>query len=59
MPNPQNCIMIHGCPSTNEDKDYNKHWIQWAKSHLIDAGLRTETPSMPEPWAPNYEKFKQ
>lgn len=59
MPNLQNCLLVHGCPSTNKDKDYNKHWIQWAKRNLIDAGLKTEAPLMPEPWAPNYEKFKQ
>lgn len=59
MPNPQNCIIVHGCPSTNKDKDYNKHWMQWAKRNLIDAGLKTETQLMPEPWAPNYEKFKE
>lgn len=33
--------------------------MQWTKRNLVDAGLETETPSMPEPWAPNYEKFKE
>ena len=61
----RNCIIIHGCPSSPEElinmKDpgsYYKHWIPWAKKNLILKGIPTETPMMPTPWAPDYEKFK-
>jgi uncharacterized protein len=59
-----NCIILHGCPSniikaTNPaTRDYDKHWMPWTKKELISRGLETITPMMPEPWAPNYEKFK-
>ena len=59
-----NCIIIHGCPSdaekaTNpETRTYDKHWIPWLKKNLIAAGIATETPLMPDPWEPNYQKFK-
>lgn len=60
----QNCIIIHGCPSDAEKamnsltRTYDKHWIPWLKRNLIAAGIETETPLMPNPWEPNYEKFK-
>lgn len=40
-------------------RTYDKHWIQWTKKELEARGIPTETPSMPEPWAPDYEKFKE
>ena len=52
------CIIIHGCPSTSEDPSYNKHWIPWTKKQLIAKGIKTETPVMPSPWQPDYNKFK-
>jgi len=52
------CIIIHGCPSTSEDPTYNKHWIPWTKKQLIASGIGTETPIMPSPWQPDYNKFK-
>ena len=61
----QNCIIIHGCPSDAEKamnsatRTYDKHWIPWLKQNLIAAGIKTETPLMPEPWEPNYQKFKE
>jgi hypothetical protein len=60
-----NCIIIHGCPSDKEKalnpetRTYDKHWIPWTKRTLEEQGIKTETPMMPEPWAPDYEKFKQ
>lgn len=39
-------------------RTYDKHWIPWLKSKLATAGIATEAPLMPEPWAPNYEKFR-
>ncbi|MDP3735627.1 MAG: alpha/beta hydrolase [bacterium] len=60
----QNCIIIHGCPSDAEKamnpttRTYDKHWIPWAKKELTTLGIKTETPLMPSPWEPDYEKFK-
>lgn len=60
-----NCIIIHGCPSdaekamNPETRTYDKHWIPWVKEKLFEKGIKTETPLMPEPWQPDYEKFKQ
>ena len=54
------CIIIHGCPSSmdSERRTYDKHWIPWTKKQLILNGIETETPIMPSPWKPDYEKFK-
>lgn len=60
-----NCIIIHGCPSNiekamnPETRTYDKHWIPWAKKELLARGIKTETPLMPTPWNPDYEKFKK
>jgi predicted alpha/beta hydrolase family esterase len=60
-----NCIIIHGCPSNIEKamdektRTYDKHWIPWTKNELSSKGIRTETPLMPEPWYPDYNKFKK
>ncbi|MCR4327947.1 MAG: NUDIX domain-containing protein [Patescibacteria group bacterium] len=59
-----NCIIIHGCPSDAEKamnpatRTYDKHWIPWLKLALVAAGIATETPRMPDPWEPSYQKFK-
>lgn len=59
------CIIIHGCPSdiekamNPETRTYNKHWIPWTTKQLNTYGINTEVPLMPEPWSPNYEKFKE
>lgn len=59
-----NCIIIHGCPSDVEKamnpatRTYDKHWIPWLKRNIIAAGIETETPLMPDPWKPSYQKFK-
>lgn len=60
----QNCIIMHGCPSNAEramnpeTRTYDKHWILWLKRNLIALGIETETPPMPDPWEPDYQKFK-
>ena len=57
-------IIIHGCPSdaekamNPETRTYDKHWIPWTREKLNEKGIKVETPFMPEPWYPNYEKFK-
>jgi len=58
-------IIIHGCPSNKEKnknpktRTYDKHWIPWTKGQLEAKGIGVETPLMPEPWSPNYNKFKK
>lgn len=60
----KNCIIIHGCVSNKEQainpktRTYNKHWMPWLKKQLILKGINAETPQMPEPWQPIYDKFK-
>ncbi len=53
------CIIVHGCPSSSQDLNYNKHWMPWIKNQLIARGMEVFTPLMPEPWQPDYEKFKR
>jgi len=57
----KSCIIIHGCSSTPVDESYKNilNWRNWAKRQLIAKGIETETPLMPEPWKPDYEKFKK
>ena len=58
-------IIIHGCPSdaekamSPEARTYDNHWIPWTKEKLTEKGIKVETPLMPSPWEPNYEKFKK
>ncbi len=65
MSKQKNVLIIHGCPSKTEramspeTRTYDKHWIPWLKKELIALGIKTETPIMPTPWEPNYEKFKK
>jgi predicted alpha/beta hydrolase family esterase len=59
------CIIIHGCPSNKEKamdletRTYDKHWIPWTKKQLTSKKIKTQTPLMPEPWQPDYNKFKK
>lgn len=56
-----NCIIVHGCPSDSSEektKEYAKHWMPSVKKELILAGIQTKIAIMPEPWNPNYERFK-
>lgn len=39
-------------------RTYDKHWIPNTVQTLIDKGIPTVAPLMPNPWAPNYEAFK-
>src|SRR3989344_2053927 len=65
MENKLNCIIVHGCPSRKDqlidmsERTYYKHWIPWTRESLLKKGVPTITPMMPEPWFPDYEKFKQ
>ncbi|MBI2055129.1 MAG: alpha/beta hydrolase [Candidatus Sungbacteria bacterium] len=42
-----------------EKRTYDKHWIPWVKKNLTALGVKTETPLMPNPWAPDYDAFKR
>ena len=59
-----NCVIIHGCPSdvekamNPETRTYHKHWIPWLKRNLVACGIEAETPLMPNPWEPDYQKFR-
>ncbi len=60
----RNVIIIHGCPSNfekamdPETRTYDKHWIPWIKKQLRDKSINTVTPLMPDPWEPNFQKFR-
>lgn len=59
-----NCLIVLGCPSNAEKamdektRTYDKHWQPWLKKELIIRGIPTQTPLMPNPWAPVYDAFK-
>jgi len=56
----KNCIIVHGCPSTHESpKEYAGHWMPWLKTELDKKGISTQIALMPEPWSPNYSKYKK
>jgi len=58
------CIMIHGCPGDEEramneqTRTYDKHWMPWLERRLTGKGFEVKRPMMPEPWNPDYDKFK-
>jgi len=59
-----NCIIIHGCFSNVEEamnpetRTYDKYWIPRTKK-ILAKDIETETPFMPSPREPDYEKFKR
>ena len=61
----RDCIIIHGCPSGPEGeldartRSYDKHWIPWVREKLIEQDIPTIAPIMPDPWDPNYGRFKE
>jgi len=57
--NISNVVVVHGCPSNEKDNFYNKHWMPWIKSQLINRGVRVETPLMPTPWNAEYNEWKK
>ncbi len=60
----KNCIILHGCPSSEEKalspklRTFDKHWIPWTKKQLTEHGYDVVSPLMPRPWEPVYEDFK-
>lgn len=56
-------IIIHGMPSREEyiqtgTHSSEHHWLPWVKKELELKGVITHTPKMPEPYEPNYKKWK-
>lgn len=56
-------IILHGMPrkedylNPNVDSESNSNWIPWLQQQLNVRGILTQTPEMPEPYNPNYEKY--
>ncbi len=61
----KNAVILHGYPSKEEF--YSKksappganHWFPWLQMELLKKDIYTETPIMPEAYAPDYEKWKK
>ncbi len=59
----KNAIILHGMPLKEEyfapggNRQTQMHWLGWLKSELIKRDIATETPEMPEPYAPVYERW--
>jgi len=56
-------FIIHGMPDKEDyfnpqgDAESNCHWLPWIQRQLIVKGILAQTPEMPEPYLPNYEKW--
>lgn len=56
-------IIIHGMSkkerylNPKEDGQSNSHWIPWLQQQLCANGILTQTPEMPEPYYPQYDKW--
>ena len=56
-------IIIHGKPSKEEyfapqmPAPSNNHWLPWIQRELLLNGILAQTPEMPEPYQPVYEKW--
>ena len=61
----QKCLIVHGCPGSEESSmrlgevTYDKHWIPWIRKELTDRWMDAQVALMPEPWKPDYQKFKE
>lgn len=56
-------IIIHGMPTKEQyfgltgQSESNCHWLPWIQKQLITKGILAQTPEMPEPYEPDYEKW--
>lgn len=56
-------IILHGMPSKKEyyspttTSPSNTHWLPWLQNKLLQNGILTQTPEMPEPFMPDYQKW--
>ncbi len=59
-------IIIHGSYEGFEEEYFdpnisspsNNHWFPWIQKQLLLKGILAQTPEMPEPYKPDYEKWK-
>ncbi|MFZ4500317.1 MAG: RBBP9/YdeN family alpha/beta hydrolase [Minisyncoccia bacterium] len=56
-------VIIHGMPSREEyiqtgAHSSEHHWLPWIKKELELKEVTVYTPEMPEPYEPNYERWK-
>jgi hypothetical protein len=64
MHNKLNCLIIHGCPSERDlvqglgVNPHDEHWLPWLRDELRARGIAAETPQMPNPLEPDYQKYK-
>lgn len=58
-------ILIHGMPSKEEymkptvPAASNNQWFPWIQKQLSLKGIVAQTPEMPEPYHPDYEKWRE
>lgn len=58
-------ILIHGMPSKEEymkptvPAASNNQWFPWIQKQLSLKGIVAQTPEMPEPYRPDYERWKE
>ncbi len=56
-------IILHGKPSKEEYLDpespspSNAHWLPWLQRQLLLTGVLAQTPELPEPYEPDYNKW--
>ncbi len=56
-------IILHGMPSKEgyynptRNSQSNEHWLPWIQRQLILKSILTQTPELPEPYEPVYEKW--
>jgi predicted alpha/beta hydrolase family esterase len=59
----KNAVLVHGMPSKEDYFDQgllsesNSHWFPWLQKQLLIKNILTQTPEMPEPYKPDYEKW--
>jgi leucyl-tRNA synthetase len=58
--NISNVVIVHGSPVNKEEtKTYSQHWMPWIKEQLKEKKTKIFLPLMPEPWEPDYNKWKK
>ena len=59
----KNAIILHGQPSREEYYDTtlpsesNSHWLPWLQAQLIKAGVKADTPEMPNSYEPDWDTW--
>lgn len=61
----KNAVILHGLPSEKEYQDLEKpspsnaHWLPWLQKQLLVHNILAQTPEMPAPYHPEYEKWRK